>query len=315
MIVESRLDPQVKDQSLAVFERLARAEASVHRTSVEDVHFHEVGAVDSIVDIVGACIGFRYLDIDEFYASALNLGGGTVTFSHGTWPVPAPATVELVRGFPTRLSEVPFELTTPTGAAIVTTLVKQDCQAPRFQIKASGFGAGDRSIPGIPNMLRLILGEYSPGAKADDAGTEDREQIAVLEANLDNLDPETIGHFLDVALREGALDVYFSPIQMKKNRPAVLVSVLCRPDDRGRIARLLFRETSTLGVRGTLVDRWVLPRREQVVETEFGPVRFKLGELDGKTIQAAPEFEDLKRIAEQTGLPLKEIRRRVMARF
>lgn len=315
LIQESGLSPEVREQSLRIFERLARAEATVHRSPLDDVHFHEVGAIDSIVDIVGACIGFHYFRIESFHAAALNLGGGTVTFSHGTWPVPAPATVELVRGFPTRLSETPFELTTPTGAAIVTALVDPARPAPPMSIEASGFGAGDREIRGIPNMLRLLLGDGDqPAVESSTVGVVE-EQVVLLEANLDNLDPETTGHFMDRALQEGALDVWFAPVQMKKNRPAVLVSVLCRSADRERMLRLFFQETSTLGVRGRLMDRWALPRREQRVDTEFGPVRFKLGELDGRTIHAAPEYEDLKKISADTGLPLKEVRKRVTARF
>ncbi|GAB4109689.1 MAG: hypothetical protein Kow001_10030 [Acidobacteriota bacterium] len=317
MIQDSRLEAAVRDQALAIFERLARAEATVHGTSVEEVHFHEVGAVDSIVDIVGACIGFRYLGVDEFYSSPLNLGGGTVTFSHGTWPVPAPATVELVRGFPTRLSEIPHELTTPTGAAIVTTLVDPRRPVPPMRVQSSGWGAGDREIPGIPNMLRLLVAESL--AETEAAGVSGagwgRDQVALLEANVDDVEPETLGYFLELAFRDGALDVFFSPIQMKKNRPAVLLSVLCRPEDRERMVHLIFRETTTLGVRGRLLDRWVLSRREEIRDTEFGPVRVKVAELDGRPAQAAPEYEELKRIAQESGLPLREVRRRIMARL
>ncbi len=318
LLQDCDLDAGVRDLALAVFERLARAEARVHGTAVDDVHFHEVGAIDSIVDIVGACIGFEYLGLDEFYCSPLNLGGGTVTFSHGTWPVPAPATVELVRDFPTRLSDIPFELTTPTGAAIVTTLVDPRRPIPPLRLQASGFGAGDREIPAIPNMLRLLVAERlteSQPVGVPGSGGPNLEQVAVLEANLDDLEPETLGYFLEAALREGALDVFFTPIQMKKNRPASLLTVLCRPEDRERMARLIFRETTTLGVRGRLLDRWVLNRREEVRETEFGPVRFKVAELDGETAQAAPEYEELKRIAEESGLPLREVRRRIMTRL
>jgi pyridinium-3,5-bisthiocarboxylic acid mononucleotide nickel chelatase len=315
LIQRSGLSTGVKERALAILRRLAEAEADVHGTAVEDVHFHEVGAVDSIVDIVGACIGFEYLGVDEFYSSALNLGSGTVTFSHGTWPVPAPATEKLVRGFPVRLSDVDFELTTPTGAAIVTTLVDPARECPELNHAGAGLGAGDKAIPGIPNMLRLLVGESRRRAQPGRLGPFIEEQVLLLEANLDDMDPETFGHFLELALRDGALDVFFSPIQMKKNRPAVLLSVLCRPEDRDRMAQLIFCETTTLGVRLSMVDRWALPRSEEVVETEFGPVRVKVARLGDRLVNAVPEYEDLKRLADQTGVPLKEIRRKVAGRI
>jgi pyridinium-3,5-bisthiocarboxylic acid mononucleotide nickel chelatase len=314
LIEDSRLTAETRERALSIFARLAEAEARVHRTSVEDVHFHEVGALDSIVDIVGACIGFEYFDIREFYASPLNLGGGTVTFSHGTWPVPAPATAELVRGFPVRLSGIEAELTTPTGAAVVTTLVAPDRMIPDLRIAGSGFGAGDREIAGIPNMLRLMLGERAcdSGARPSPPRDLKGEKTVLLEANIDDMEAELFGYVMESALERGALDVFFTPIQMKKNRPGLLLSVLCRPEDRDRLADLVFRETTTLGLRVAEVDRWVIDRQSVDIETRFGRVKCKISRYGERRVTASPEYEELRRLARETGLPMREIRLRVM---
>lgn len=305
LIEGSSLDSWVTEKSVAIFRKLAEAEASVHQSSLDEVHFHEVGAVDAIVDIVGACVGFRYFGVERFFSTPLQLGGGTVTFSHGSWPVPAPATVELVKGFPSRLGAAEAELTTPTGAAIITTLAERR-RPETFFIEASGYGAGDREFPDIPNLLRLMLGKvgYSEGPA--------EEEIFLLEASLDDMDGETCGHFLEVALRSGALDVFFTPLCMKKNRPGFLLSVLCHPNDRTRMAELIFRETTTLGVRWTGWRRWVLDREIRPVDTELGAVRVKIGRLHGRAVNVAPEYEDLKALAERHGLPFKVVARRVL---
>jgi uncharacterized protein (TIGR00299 family) protein len=322
LVENSDLDNQVKEISCAVFKRLAEAEAKVHRTTVDDVHFHEVGAIDSIVDIVGSCIGFHYFEVEAFYSSPLGLGGGTVTFSHGTWPVPAPATVELVRGFPTRIGGVDAELTTPTGAAIVTTLAEAADRAPAVCFEKSGYGAGDLELPGKPNMLRLMLGSSAAG-QADRSGVADsgrskwvqEEQILLLEASIDDMDPEMFGHFLGLALKQGALDVYYTPIQMKKNRPGLLVSLLCRPEDRDRLVELVFSETTTLGLRVNPQTRWVLEREVRSLDTEYGPVKFKVGRFGGRVVNIAPEYEDLKRISDETGLSLKRLRQELIGKI
>lgn len=314
LIEESHLEAGVKELSLQIFENLAKAEAKVHQSDLETVHFHEVGGVDAIVDIVGAAIGFDYLGIEKFYSSPLTLGSGTVTFSHGTWPVPAPATAELIRGFPTRLGEVEKEMTTPTGAAIVTTLVDSREPSPVVEWESSGFGAGDREIPGIPNMLRLMLGfSHNSGSRSGIEAIEgiNAEQLVLLEANIDDMDGETAGHFLHLAMEAGALDVFFLPAQMKKNRPGMFLSVLATPSDVQRMAELIFRETTTLGVRLNRIERWSLSRETRTVETEFGPVRVKIGKLRGKLVNLAPEYEDLRKIARETGVPLKTLRRHV----
>ncbi len=311
LIQSSSLDEAVKNRAALIFRRLGEAEAKAHNTTLDQVHFHEVGAVDAIVDVVGACIGFGYFEVDEFYTAPINLGGGTVSFSHGTWPVPAPATAELVRGFPTLLGTVQAELTTPTGAAIVSTLARPSTSPPPADYSRWGLGAGDREMPGIPNMLRLMIGDTSAASRPDGGGLEQQE-IIVLEATIDDMEAQVFGYFMDLALREGALDVYYTPVQMKKNRPAVLLTLLCSPDQEIRMAKLLFRETTTLGVRSTRTRRWVVPREIREVPTEYGPVRVKLARWEGRVINIAPEYEDLKAIAEKTGEPLKTVRRKVL---
>ena len=317
LIEESELDSWVKQTAGSIFNRLGEAEAKVHHTSLDEVHFHEVGAVDAIVDIVGACIGFQYFGVEFFDSAPLNLGGGTVTFSHGTWPVPAPATAEMVTGFPVFLGQVQAELTTPTGAAIVTTLVEEWSTSSVCRYEKWGFGAGDREFEEIPNMLRLVLGrrmEADASGEAPAEGNEawQEEEICLLEANIDDMDGEMFGHFLELALRENALDAYFTPVQMKKGRPGVKISVLCQQPDRERMAELIFRETTTLGVRWTPWKRWILSRELKTVETEYGTVALKIARYKGEIVSMAPEYEDLKAIAERLDIPLKTLRRNIL---
>ncbi len=312
LIQASSLEETIKERAVLIFRRLGEAEAKAHNTTLDHVHFHEVGAVDAIVDVVGACVGFEFFKVDEFYTAPINLGGGTVTFSHGTWPVPAPATAELVRGFPTLLGTVQAELTTPTGAAIVSTLAKPATSPPAADYSRWGFGAGDREMPGIPNMLRLMIGDTSAGRGGEAGGSLEQQEVIVLEATIDDMEAQVFGYFMELALREGALDVYYTPVQMKKNRPAVLLTVLCSPEQETRVAKLMFRETTTLGVRATRTKRWVVPREIREVQTGYGPVRVKLARWQGQVINISPEYEDLKAIAEKTGEPLKTVRRQVL---
>ncbi len=305
LLEKDDLDPWVKETALTIFQRLAEAEARVHGSSPEEVHFHEVGALDSIIDIVGVCIGFRYFDVEGFYTSPISLGSGTVTFSHGTWPVPAPATAALVEGFPVRMGPVEGELTTPTGAAIVTTLARVEVIAP-FSLEISGFGAGDREPEGIPNVLRLLLGEHLDDDRRP-LGVQE-EEVLVLEASIDDMDGEMAGHVIGLALEQGALDAHCAPLQMKKGRPGFLLTILCQNKDKERIAELTFRETTTLGIRWSRWRRWVLDREMQEVETEFGVVRVKIARFRGQVVNAWPEYEDLRKIAEDTGTPLKVLR-------
>ena len=317
IIETSTLDSWTKEKAVAIFNSLGEAEAKVHGCSLEQVHFHEVGAVDAIVDIVGACIGFRYFQIDHFYTAPLHLGDGTVTFSHGTWPVPAPATAELIQGFPVVLGEMEGELTTPTGAAIVTTLAKGNVHFPVCLVSRSGFGAGDREVPGIPNMLRLFLGQLLEADKrpaqtwSNSEGVKEDEAV-LLQANIDDMDAQMFGHFLERALAAGALDVYYIPLHMKKNRPGVLLSLLCRPEDQARMAQLIFQETTTLGIRKSSSSRWLLDREVKKIDTRYGPVRVKIGRFRGRIVNILPEYEDLKSIAEKEELPLKVVRQKVL---
>ncbi len=305
LLEKKDLDPWVKETSKTIFQRLAEAEARVHGLSPEEVHFHEVGALDSIMDIVGACIGFRYFGVEGFYTSPISLGAGTVTFSHGTWPVPAPATAVLLEGFPVLMGPVEGELTTPTGAAIVTTLARAD-EIPPFSLEKSGFGAGDREPEGIPNVLRLLLGE-NLGDDNRSLGVQE-EEVLVLEASIDDMDAEMVGHFIGLALRQGALDAHCAPLQMKKGRPGFLLTILCHDRDRERIAELTFRETTTLGLRWSRWRRWVLDREIKEVDTDFGVIRVKIARLRGQVVNAWPEYEDLRKIAQETGTPLKVLR-------
>lgn len=297
------LAPRAADRAKCIFQRLGDAEARVHNVPVEKIHFHEVGAVDSIVDIVGACIGFELLGLDDFACSALNVGGGSVQTQHGLLPVPAPATVELLRGAPVYSTGIDRELVTPTGAAIVATLATQFGPFPALTATAIGYGAGAADLQGQPNVLRLILGERAEQAVA--AGEE--ESLAVLEANLDDMSPQIYGYFIERALAEGALDVFFTPVQMKKNRPGQLLTVLCAPAAADRLTDLIFRETTTIGVRSSMARRRCLARESVSVETPHGAVRVKVSRLNGHVLNAAPEYEDCHRIAAERGVPLKQV--------
>ncbi len=303
-IIESaRLDPVVRERSLAVFTRLAEAEAAVHGTTVEKVHFHEVGAVDAIVDIVGACLALHRLGIDKVFCSPIPTGSGTIQCDHGLMPVPAPATAALLKGVPLAACDETGELTTPTGAAILTTLAAGFGSPPAMILEKVGVGAGRRDGQTRPNILRLLIGEAA--ANADRGGEED--EIIVLEANLDDISPEVIGYVYDRLLAEGALDVFTSPIYMKKNRPAVLLTVLTPVALRGVLEDLILKETTTFGVRGYPVRRRKLAREFETVQTDFGPIRIKVGRHGGRVVTAAAEYEDCRHAAERMGWPLREV--------
>jgi pyridinium-3,5-bisthiocarboxylic acid mononucleotide nickel chelatase len=303
MINEAGLAPAAAERARNIFQRLGEAEAKVHNIPVEKVHFHEVGAVDSIIDIVGAAIGFDLMDVDSFACSAMDVGGGRVQTEHGVLPVPAPATVELLRGVPTFSSGVQKELVTPTGAAIATTLATSYGKIPAMQLRASGYGAGSADLAEQANVLRILIGESaekSTGAFGD-------ATVAVIEANVDDMSPQIYGYFAEQALAAGALDVFSSPVQMKKNRPGQLITLLCEPSNRDRLIDLIFRETTTIGVRTHEVFRRTLERQSVPVETPLGTVRMKIARLNGTVLNAAPEYEDCQRIAAEKGLPLKQV--------
>jgi len=303
VILTAAISDHAKATAIAIFERLGAAEAKIHNTSIDAVHFHEVGAVDAIVDIVCAAVGAEALGVDEIVCSALNVGGGTVKCAHGTFPVPAPATVELLKDAPVYSSGLQAELVTPTGAAIVSTLARRFAAFPEMKIEYSAYGAGSRDFPGHPNVVRLVVGE----AAAKLAAKVNAETISVLEANLDDLNPQVFGYVMDRLLEEGALDVFGMPVQMKKNRPGTLLTVLCRQEDASKLTQLIFTETTTLGVRRRDELRQTLARRWENVRTEWGEVRIKIASMNGTVTNYAPEYEDCRRIAAEHHVPLKTV--------
>ena len=308
IIGKAGLSETVRKTAISIFEKLGDAEAKIHNVPVEKIHFHEVGAVDAIVDIVGAAVGAEALRVDEIVCSPLNVGGGTVQCAHGTFPVPAPATVELLKGAPVYSSGIEAELVTPTGAAIVATLVKRFESFPAMKIEKSGYGAGSRDFPGQANVLRITVGEVIGDISADRSVRATRaETITVLEANLDDLNPQVFGYVMDRLLEAGALDVFGTPVQMKKNRPGTLLTVLAKPEDADRLAQIIFAETTTLGVRRREETRQVLARRWETVSTRFGDVRIKVASMNGSVTNYAPEYEDCRRIAEEKKVPLRMV--------
>lgn len=314
IIRSANIAPTAQERALAIFQALGEAEAKIHNTDVEQIHFHEVGAVDAIVDIVCAAVGSLALGVDEWVCSPLNIGGGTVECAHGRFPVPSPATVELLRGAPVYSSGVDAELVTPTGAAIVKTLCQRFVPFPAMKIAATGYGAGSRDFIGQPNVIRLTIGER---VEAQLAASPDipEDTIAVLEANLDDLNPQVFGYVMERALAEGALDVFGTPVQMKKNRPGMLLTVLARPEDASRLTKLVFGETTTLGIRMRQERRQMLARRTVAVETPWGEVRMKVANLNGSIANYAPEYEDCRRIADQHKVPLKQVMQEATRRY
>ena len=305
-IEKAQLAPRAAERATRIFTRLAEAEAKVHAMPVERVHFHEVGAVDSIIDIVGACVGFELLGLDDFVCSAMDVGGGTVMTAHGLLPVPAPATVELLGGAPVHTSGVQKELVTPTGAAIATTLAASYGQVPAMTMKAVGYGAGTADLKEKANVLRILIGERDAATRDDSSAGWDLP-VSVIEANVDDMNPQVYGYFAEKALAAGALDVWSTAALMKKSRPGIVVTILCEPSNTQRMMDLLFRETTTIGVRTHEAQRKILDREFVRVATEWGDVRMKVSRLAGAIVNAAPEFEDCKKIAESQGVPLKSV--------
>jgi pyridinium-3,5-bisthiocarboxylic acid mononucleotide nickel chelatase len=302
ILQNSQLAAPVRDRAIAIFRKLGEAEAAVHDVPIEKIHFHEVGAVDAIVDIVGACIGFSFLGIERFACSPLNVGGGTAKMAHGVLPVPAPATARLLLGKPTYSTGIQKELVTPTGAAIVATVCDTFGPQPPMAVSTIGYGAGTTDLEAQPNVLRLMVG----ASAAKQEGNYD-EEIRVIEANLDDLNPQVYGYFLERALAAGALDVFTTPIQMKKNRPGTLLTVLCNPADESKFQDLFFAETTTLGVRSHTTQRRCLPREWESVSTRYGEVRMKLARVNGRVVQISPEYEDCRKLAEAKSVPLQHV--------
>ncbi len=289
IINDSRLSSRVKELAANIFRRLAEAEAQVHNIAVEKVHFHEVGALDAILDVVGAAICFELLGIERFVSSPLHVGSGVVEMAHGRFPVPPPAVAELLKGVPAYATDIVGELVTPTGAAIITTVCTEFGPMPSLTIEQAGYGAGTRTYEKFPNALRVIIG--------DDGGATSDQKLLMLETNIDDMSPKALGYVMERAFAMGALDCYFTAAQMKKNRPGVLVSILCRLDQREAFMRLLFEETTTLGVRAYEVDRRALERETVRVETRYGPIDVKVARIGDEVVNVMPEYEQCRAAA------------------
>lgn len=311
LISAAAISDKAKQTATAVFQVLGEAEAKVHNAELESIHFHEVGAVDAMVDIVCAAVGAEALGVDEIVCSPLNVGGGTVKCAHGTFPVPAPATVELLKGAPAYSSGLNVELVTPTGAAIVKTLAKRFESFPQMKIEKTGYGAGTRDFPGHANVVRLTIGESE---QSRTAGTT-QEKISVLEVNLDDLNPQVFGYVMDRLFEEGALDAFGVPVQMKKNRPGTLLTVLCQPQDSAKLTNIIFSETTTLGVRQREESRLALQRKWVSVGTRWGEVRIKIASMNGTITNYAPEYEDCRRIAAEKHVPLKAVMQEALQNY
>ncbi|HEV8367664.1 MAG TPA: nickel pincer cofactor biosynthesis protein LarC [Pyrinomonadaceae bacterium] len=300
IIDDSRLSDRVKERATAIFRRLAEAEARVHNEPIEQVHFHEVGALDAIVDVVGAAICFELLKIDRFISSPIHVGSGTVEMAHGRFPVPPPAVTELLKGVPFYSTEIKGELLTPTGAAIITTVCAEYGPIPKLVAEQSGYGAGTREYDNFPNVLRVMIGQ-------SEAPNEAEEKLWMIETNIDDVSPQIIGHVMDRAFELGARDCYFTAVQMKKNRPGVLLSILCDSDQKELMMELLFTETTTLGARSYEVARRALGRNIVRVETIYGPIDVKVANLNGRVVNAMPEFEQCRAAAQRANVALKEV--------
>ena len=306
IIENSRVSDPAKTLAIQIFTRLAEAEARVHNEPIDHVHFHEVGALDAIVDIVGAAICFDLLKIDRFVSSPLHAGSGMVQMAHGRFPVPPPAVAELLKGVPFYATDIQGELLTPTGAAIITTVCKEFGPIPQLKTDATGYGAGTRQYQNFPNVLRVMIGETEDGAATE-------EKLWMLETNIDDMSPQLLGHVMDRAFELGALDCYFTPVQMKKNRPGVLLSVLCAGDQKETLMKLLFTETTTLGVRSYEVARRALRRSMVRVETAYGPIDVKVAHLNGRVVNEMPEFDQCRAAASKAGVPVKVVEDAVRA--
>jgi uncharacterized protein (TIGR00299 family) protein len=346
LIQNAALDEPVKLTAIRAFEFLGHAEAKIHNVPVDEIHFHEVGAVDAIIDIVAASAGIHHLNIDSWHCSPLNIGGGMVACAHGTFPVPAPATAELLRGYPTYSAHIQKELVTPTGAALLRTLDPVFGQQPAIRVERIGYGAGTRNPKDFPNVLRLLIGEgfddttisKPPTWQSQDSRDipsnpvavstnpeqsthghthhrHDAETVTVLETALDDLSPQILAYVAEKALAEGALDVTLTPIIMKKGRPGTLLTILCNPSDSHVLERLILRETSTLGVRIRQDRRSCLQRSHTTVQTIYGDVRIKIGTLDGEELNAAPEFEDCRAMASRHNVPIKRVQQAAIAAY
>ena len=314
IINESSLSETVKERAVSIFTRLAKAEAKIHGIEVEKVHFHEVGAMDAIVDVVGACIGFELLGIENFACSKIHVGSGFAQMAHGRFPIPPPAVAELLTNAPIYSTDIEGELITPTGAAIISTVCDNYGTIPELEVERTGYGAGTREYQDFPNALRLILGEVNTKNVSDHPPLT-TDHLVLIETNIDDLSPQILGYVMEKAFELGALDCWFTSIQMKKNRPATMVSVLCDAAKKDEITGLLYSETSTIGVRVTSIDRECLPREVIKVRTEHGEVDVKIARFNGKVVNAKPEYDQMHEIAIRTNRPLKEVEQGILSKL
>jgi uncharacterized protein (TIGR00299 family) protein len=312
LIDGSALSASARDRAKAMFQRLGEAEAAIHQMPVEKVHLHEVGALDSIIDIVGIVFAMEWAGADRIVCSPLNVGGGMVHSAHGVFPVPAPATVKLLGDAPVYSGTVQKELVTPTGALIATTYASSFGPIPAMSVERVGYGAGDRDDPVTPNVLRVLIGRETDEQDAAqplraDSAVGEAERVTVVECEIDDMNPQIFGAVMDQLYAAGALEVFYIPVQMKKNRPGTLLTVVARPEQRGAMSDVIFRETTTIGLRHYDVDRECLERKTITVETPLGPVRFKVASRSGRVMNASPEFEDCAKLAAANNLPIKEV--------
>ncbi len=323
IINDSKLDEKIKRRAIQIFTNLAAAEAKIHGIEVEKVHFHEVGAMDAIIDVVGACIGFELLGIEKFVCSKIHVGSGFAKMAHGKFPIPPPAVAELLKNAPIYSTEIEGELITPTGAAIISTVCDEFGNLPEMIVEKTAYGAGTRNYEGFPNALRLMLGFQISDSKFQisqqkseiwnlESGIDQKpktknQKLIQIETNLDDISPEILGFVMERAFEIGALDCWFTPIQMKKNRPATMVSILCKESDNDKFVELLVSETTTLGVRIREVERTCLSREISTVKTKFGEIQVKIARFGEKIVNIKPEFEMLKGIARRENLPLLEV--------
>ncbi len=306
IILSSGLNQDVKNLSIKIFSKVAEAEARVHGIPVENVHFHEVGAIDSIIDIVGAAICFQALEVDRVIVSDVELGGGFAKCDHGMLPVPAPATMEIIKGIPVRTGGVDFEATTPTGAAIVAALGNEFGVRAPLRINKTAYGVGHKDHPAVPNLLRVSLGDM------DETGYAGHDAM-LIECNIDDMNPEFYEYISDILFKAGASDVYFTNIIMKKGRPGIILNIICEPGKAGIIKEILFTESTTLGVRSFLFRKDTLSREFTTLGTVYGDITIKRSFLKGREVSAKPEFEDCKRIAAEKGIPVKEVYNNIMS--
>lgn len=339
IIDDSRLSESVKTRAVKIFRKLAEAEAKVHGTTIEKIHFHEVGAMDAIIDVVGACVGFEMLGVEKFYCSKIHVGSGFVKMAHGKFPVPPPAVAELLQNIPIYSTEIEGELITPTGAAIISAVCDSFGAIPEMRVEKTAYGAGTREYKDFPNVLRLFLGNiesekrnlaadytdgrgFENGFEAEENNPKSKIQnsklsgnLLLLETNIDDLSTQVLGFVMERAFDTGALDCWFTPIQMKKNRPATMISILCGADKKENLIELLYLETTTLGVRVSLVERNCLTREIVKIQTESDAVDVKIASYKGKIVNAKPEYEQIREIALKSKVPLREVEREILEKY